>query len=215
MRDYVSQDRRIQYAAYVHQGTKDAPTVVYLHGRGEGFGIIAYNVASYVDRGWTVVAPEYPGFAGLAGEPSERIIKGFMGKVYDDLMDRGVDPRRLLIHGNSLGAGPALQLAQLPHAFLFLSAPVGDMTRLVGRYIPFYPTMLLRDRWDNGARAATRFRAPAQVVHAADDRIVPVDQGRELAARAHARFLELPSGGHIIAGYDAGISWEKGRFAFR
>jgi pimeloyl-ACP methyl ester carboxylesterase len=214
IRDYVSQDRRIQYAAYVHEGGRGAPTVVYLHGRGESFRIIGYNVQAYIDKGWTVVAPEYPGFAGLSGEPSERIIRGFMGKVYDDLMERGVDPRKLLIHGNSLGGGPALQLAQYPHAFLLLSAPVGDMARLVGRYVPFYPTVLLRDRWDNGASAATRYRAPAQVVHASDDMVVPVDQGRTLAARAHARFTEVPTGGHAIAGLDRGIRFENGKFRY-
>jgi len=214
IREYVSQDADVQYAAYVHAGEKKRPTVVYLHGRGEGFGIFEHNVAAYVQRGWTVVVPEYPGFAGLSGEPNEHVIKAYMGKVYDDLLERGVDPRLLLIHGNSLGAGPALQLAQFPHGFLFLSAPVGDMKKLVARYIPYYPTMFLRDRWDNGARAATRYRANAMLVHAADDLVVPIDQGRDLARRGRIPMRTYAEGGHAIADLDRGITYESGRFAY-
>jgi len=206
VRRYVSHDPAHEFASYMHQGKRGLPTVVYLHGRGENFRIIARNVGTYVDRGWTVVAPEYPGFAGLAGEPEEHVINALMGKVHADLTDRGVLTSSIIIHGNSLGAGPALQLAQYPHGFLFLSAPVGSMKKLLHHYVPFYPTMLLRDSWDNVKRAKTRYPAPAQVIHATDDSIVPVEQGRMLADAAHAKYREYPVGGHLIASYDSGIS---------
>lgn len=215
VRRYVSHDPAHEFAAYLHEGRAGLPTVVYLHGRGEGFRVIRSNVDSYVLRGWTVVAPEYPGFAGLAGEPEEHVINALMRKVHADLMDRDVDPRSILVHGNSLGAGPALQFAQYPHGFLFLSAPVGSMRSLMHHYVPFYPTFLLKDSWDNVARARTRYPAPAQVIHAADDRIVPVEQGRTLALSARSRYREYQTGGHLIAHYDSGISIDaQKRFSF-
>lgn len=213
MRSYVSQSPGVEYASYVHQGEKGKPTVVYLHGRGETFGIVGWNVDHYVQMGWTVVVPEYPGFAGLRGSPSEHIIAGEMAIVYQDLMDRGVAPTRLLIHGNSLGAGPAMQLAQYPNGLLFLSAPVASMVEVVESYLPYYPSFLLRDKWDNLARARTRFPSHAQVVAAVDDRVVPVEQGRMLSKAAVARYHELPSGGHAVAGEDRMIGVDdKGRF---
>ena len=216
VRHYVSHNRSHEFAAYVYKGRPGLPTVVYLHGRGEGLPIIQTNVGTYVARGWTVVAPEYPGFAGLAGKPEEHVINALMGKVYADLMDRGTPPRLILIHGNSLGAGPALQLAQYPHGFLFLSAPVGSMRTLMHHYVPFYPSFLLMDAWDNQARARTRYPAPAQVIHATDDRVVPVEQGRDLARSARASYREYRTGGHLIANYDSGISFgESGRFSYR
>jgi len=163
------------------------------------------NVDAYVRQDWTVVAPEYPGFAGLAGEPEEHVINALMGKVYADLTDRGTKSSSIIIHGNSLGAGPALQIAQFPHGFLFLSAPVGSMRKLIHHYVPFYPTMLLRDQWDNAKRSRTRWPAPAQVIHAADDVVVPVEQGRMLAGAARAAYREYPGGGHLIARYDSNI----------
>ena len=215
VRPYVSHDPRHGFAAYVHEGKAGLPTVVYLHGRGEDFGIIRENVDAYVRQDWTVVAPEYPGFAGLAGEPEEHVINALMGKVYADLTDRGTSPSSIVIHGNSLGAGPALQLAQFPHGFLFLSAPVGSMRKLIHHYVPFYPTALLRDEWNNVGRARTRWPAPAQVIHAADDVVVPVEQGRTLAGAARASYREYPRGGHLIARYDLGIRvLPDGRFGY-
>jgi len=205
VRSYVSHDPAHGFAAYVHAGRPGLPTVVYLHGRGEDFEIIRDNVDAYVRQDWTVVAPEYPGFAGLAGEPEEHVINALMGKVYADLTDRGTKSSSIIIHGNSLGAGPALQIAQFPHGFLFLSAPVGSMRKLIHHYVPFYPTMLLRDQWDNARRARTRWPAPAQVIHAADDVVVPVEQGRMLAGAARAAYREYPGGGHLIARYDSNI----------
>lgn len=213
MRRYVSQTHGIDYASYVHEGKPGTPTVVYLHGRGETFRIVEWNVGHYLDLGWTVVVPEYPGFAGLAGKPDERIIGVEMGIVHQDLMERGVRADRLLIHGNSLGAGPAMQLAQYPNGFLFLSAPVASMKEVVGTYLPYYPTILLHDKWDNLARARTRYPSHAEVVHARDDMVVPVSQGRMLSKAAVARYRELASGGHAIAGENREIGVDaKGRF---
>lgn len=212
MRRYVSQDPAVEYASYIHRGRQDAPTVVYLHGRGESFAIIRYNVSHYVEMGWNVVVPEYPGFAGLAGTPNERVISAEMSAIHRDLMQQDVAPERLLIHGNSLGAGPALQMAQHPNGFLLVTAPVASMREIVTEYLPYYPTILLRDKWDNVARARTRYPSHGQVVHSADDWVVPVSQGRMLAKAAVTRYRELTEGGHAIASENRSIGFENGRF---
>jgi acetyl esterase/lipase len=213
MREYVSQDRSVEFASYVRAGEPGRPTVVYLHGRGENFRIASWNTKHYQDMGWTVVIPEYPGFNGLKGETGERVIQVEMSIVHQDLMERGVKPRQLLIHGNSLGAGPAMMLAQYPNGMLLLTAPVASMSEIVTEYLPYYPTILLRDKWDNAARARTRYPSHAEVVHATDDWVVPVTQGRRLAKAAAAHYREIPTGGHAIAGEARMIGFDgKGRF---
>lgn len=214
IRRYVSQDPGIEYAAYVHRGNPDMPTVVYLHGRGEGLSVIRMNTGSFVDRDWTVIAPEYPGFAGLKGHASEKVLKAYMGTVYDDLVDRHVDMAKVVIHGNSLGAGPALQLAQYQHGFLLLTAPVASLAVVMHHYAPIYPSFLLRDKWDNLARARTRFRVPARVEHAADDWVVPVEQGRMLAKAAGARYHEYQTGGHMIGYHTDKLRYGVKGFAY-
>ena len=186
--------------AYVHEGRPGMPTLVYLHGRGESLGIARGVADDYIREGWTVIVPEYPGFGMARGTPGEASIGELMDDIHDDLAMRGVDPRTIAIQGNSLGAGPALQLAQHPHGFLLLTAPVGSMAEVVHTYVPFIPSFMLRDGWDNFARARTRYPARTLVVQAEDDEVVPIDQGRRLAAAAHARFHAYPEGGHMIVG---------------
>lgn len=206
---YVSQSDSIEYAAYVNPGEEGMPVAVYLHGRGEDHSIFKRNVTPYVSAGWTVIVPEYPGFAGLKGEPSERVINSLMMKVYQDVLARGHDPRHLLIHGNSLGAGPAMQLAQMPHGFLVLTAPVATMEQMMRHFAAYYPSFLLRDRWDNPARAQTRHRAPAMVFHSTDDLVVPVEQGRQMVDALDAEYVELNGYGHSVGNYGARIGRER------
>jgi 3-oxoadipate enol-lactonase len=53
--------------------------------------------------------------------------------------------------------------------------------------------------YDEGAEVE-RIAVPALVVHGSDDRIVPVQNGRRLAARLpHADYVELPGYGHDLA----------------
>lgn len=216
LRRYDGGDRGTDYAAYVHQGDPDLPTVVYLHGRGEAFRLAQMNTATYVTREWTVVVPEYPGFSGLRGTPSEKSIGRLVELVHADLVARGVDPRRLVIHGNSLGAGPAMILAQHPHGFLLLTAPVARLSEVMRHWVPFVPTLLLRDRWDNVARAATRAPSPAVVIQAVDDDVVPIDQGRAMARATGAWMIQLPEGGHGIGWMGEGLRYTgKGRLEFR
>lgn len=209
VRRYVSHDDSTQLASYVHAGDPDKPTVVYLHGRGEHHGIFRYNTAPYTYSGWTVVIPEYPGFAGLAGTPSEESIGTLMRRVHEDLVDRGTDPQDIVIHGNSLGGGPAMQLAQLPHELLVLSAPVATMERMMSHFAAYYPAFLLRDDWDNLDMAVTRHEAPTIVVHSADDLVVPVEQGRDMARALGARYVEYDDRGHAVGAMAAGIAQDE------
>ncbi len=53
--------------------------------------------------------------------------------------------------------------------------------------------------YEQGAEVE-RIAMPALVVHGSDDRIVPVENGRRLAARLpHADYVELPGYGHDLA----------------
>lgn len=213
--EYDSGRPGVDHAAYVHKGDPDMPTVVYLHGRGEDLDVIMWATEPYARKGWSVVAPEYPGFAGLRGKPSEEEIGRLVRNVYEDLRRKGVDTAKLVIHGNSLGAGPALQLARYSHGFLLLTAPVGSLRDLVGDYAPLHPTFFLADAWNNVERAKQRYEAPAVVVHARDDWVVPFEHGQAVAAAAGARFEEMREGGHMIALRDDDLSYGVEGFRFR
>lgn len=196
----------IRYALYTSGNLKESHDgiVLYLHGRGENSTAIHYFTSTYDDE-WIIYALEYPGFNGLPGRPSEAAIAAAIADAYALIRTRMKPGQKLVIHGNSLGAGPALQAAQYPHDLLVLTAPVGNMTDLATHYAPMYPSFLVRSNWDNWQRARTAYKAPRYVHHSRDDMIVPYSQGQKLAEILGAEMRPSEYGGHLI-GRKAGLT---------
>ena len=186
------------FRAYLRQGDPDKPIVVFYHGRSQGLWSIDASTRHYAKAGWTVLAPEYPGFAGLPGYPSEEVLDRLVAAVHQDVTDMGYNPERIVIQGNSLGAGPALSMASRPHSLLVLTAPVASMAELVDGVAPFFPHLLLYNGWDNEKRARQAVRARSMVFHAKDDSVVPYGHGERLARILHAEFTPYDEGDHFI-----------------
>ena len=62
-----------------------------------------------------LLAPEYRGFAGLEGVPTEAVIAADVRAAYDYLrVTRTIAPARIVIYGWSLGGAVAVDLASRP-----------------------------------------------------------------------------------------------------
>ena len=186
------------FKAYLRKGDPDKPIVVFYHGRSQGLWSIDASTRHYARAGWTVLAPEYPGFAGLAGEPSEEALDRLVDAVHEDVVTMGYGPDRIVIQGNSLGAGPALSMASRPHSLLVLTAPVASMAEIVDGVAPFFPHLLLYNGWDNENRARHVAASRSMVFHARDDSVVPYDHGERLARILGAEFTPFEEGDHFI-----------------
>jgi uncharacterized protein len=114
----------------------------------------------------------------------------------------GLPTQRLVLYGESLGTGVAVELAHelLPDspAALVLQSPFTSLPDAAATHYPFLPVrLLLRDRYDNLAKLPA-LRAPLLVLHGTRDAIVPVAEGRALCAAASGpkRFVEVPKRDH-------------------
>lgn len=153
--------------------------------------------------GWTVLVPEYRGYAGLAGAPtyagSQADARAAYAVVRDSL---GVPPERIGIHGFSLGTAVATELAsEVGPSVLVLEAPFTS-ARDMARAGVLLPARLLW-RWIARVHFDTRTRvaaldAPVWVIHGSADVIIPVRMGRAVHAAAQNRgeYVEIPRAGH-------------------
>jgi len=183
------------------------PTLVYFHGNGGHFGERAFKVRPFLDAGYGVLLAEYRGYGGNPGRPSERGLYADARAALGWLAGQGVPAGRVVLYGESLGSGVAVQMAtEHPVAGLVLEAAFVSITAIGARRYPFVPVhLLLRDRFDNLAKIG-RVRAPVLVVHGERDETVPARHGRRLAAaaeRSEAHYV--PAGGHADL-YDFGVS---------
>lgn len=175
------------------------PTVVYFHGNGGHIGHRAGKVAIFIEAGFGVLLAEYRGYGGNPGRPSEAGLYRDGRAARDFLRRRGVPDGRMVVYGESLGAGVAVQMAtETRAAALVLEAPFTSIAAVAQSHYPFVPAYwLVLDRFDSLAKIG-RAGAPLLLLHGERDRIVPPRFGRALFAAAsepkEARFF--PAAGH-------------------
>jgi fermentation-respiration switch protein FrsA (DUF1100 family) len=111
---------------------------------------------------------------------------------------RGIPPGKIIVHGRSLGGGPATWLAarHQPGA-LVLESTYTSVPDVAAEQYPIFPArQLVRAQFDNLSRM-DRIDAPVLVIHSPDDNVIPYEHGRRLFAAAGEpkQFLQL-SGSH-------------------
>jgi fermentation-respiration switch protein FrsA (DUF1100 family) len=171
-----------------------APLLMFMHGNGE---IVDYWPDEFTaPRAWGsgVLLVEYPGYGRAPGLPSEQSITETMLALYDWAAHRpGIDPKRIVAYGRSLGGGAAVRLAvNRPVAGLILESTFTSVADFAAGYLA--PAFLVRDRFDSRTTLAA-YRGPLLVIHGVQDALVPVAHGRELATLVPgAKFHELNCG---------------------
>jgi fermentation-respiration switch protein FrsA (DUF1100 family) len=175
------------------------PVIAYFHGNGGHIGYRAERLLRFAREGYGVLMAEYRGYGDNPGAPSEA---GFYadGRAALAFLDReGVTPNRLVLYGESLGSGVAVQLAaQHEVAALILEAPLTSVAEVAQSHFPYVPaSRMVIDRFDSLSRIG-RVKAPLLVLHGERDRVVPVRYGRALfdAAPEPKEGWFAPEAGH-------------------
>ena len=188
----------------------DAPWVLDLHGNaGNIWGRLEHHAYDGLhDLGLNVLAVDYRGYGTSdARPPDEAGLYADARGSYNWLLEtRHVLPGRVIIYGQSLGSGPATELAtQVPAAGLVLE---GAFTAVADRGAELYWWLpvrwLLTQRFANVEKIG-RVRMPKLLMHAVDDEVIPYAHGRRLFAAASEpkEWADL-SGGHNDA---HGAAW--------
>jgi pimeloyl-ACP methyl ester carboxylesterase len=171
-----------------------SPVVIFAHGNGELADDWIDAFEPMRDWGWSVLLLEYPGYGGSPGTPSESSIRDAALTVFDwAAAEPRIDAARMVVYGRSIGGGAAVQIATArPVAALILESSFTSTRPLAARY--GIPGWLVRDVFDN-LDALRGYRGPTLVIHGSEDQLIPVSEGRALAASvSSAEFHALPCG---------------------
>lgn len=105
--------------------------------------------------------------------------------AYDYLRRSGINEADIVLYGESLGTGVAVQLAaQRNPSGIILESPFSSAVDVGVHLYPYLPVRwLLRDRFES-IRYIGRVKAPILVLHGEQDKIVPASLGRKLFAAA-------------------------------
>jgi pimeloyl-ACP methyl ester carboxylesterase len=160
-----------------------APALIFAHGNAELARDWAGAYRSVAGQGVAVLLVEFPGYGEAPGEPTLESVAAVMVAAYDHLVERPeVDERRVVGLGRSLGGGAITELARRrPLAGLVLQSTFTRMADFARRFLA--PRALIRDPFDN-LTLVEAFEGPVLLFHGEEDRVIPYEHGRRLAAAA-------------------------------
>jgi uncharacterized protein len=171
--------------------------VLYFGGNAEDV-LHTASEASNIDARAVVVA-NYRGYGGSTGEPGQQALYDDGLAIYDYAIKRGVAPEHIVVMGRSLGSGVASMLAGArPVRAAILITPFDSLESVAAGHYPFLPVRLLLRHPFPSTDWAKRTQAPALIVAAEHDSVVPAAHARKLldAWAGEKQFHVLPQTGH-------------------
>ena len=190
--------------AWVMENPDARAWVLFLHGNSATIAS-RVNIARYGELralGLNVLAPEYRGFAGLPGVPTEQGVNADARAAFEYLKRTlHVPPARVVIYGWSLGSAVAVDLAtNVDEAAVILEGAPASLVAIGVRRYPMLPIRLVMRNPFESIVKVDRVHSPMLFLHSPEDEIVPYEEGRRLydAAAPPKRFVDV-RGGHIDA----------------
>lgn len=187
-----------------------APTVLFFHGNAGEISDRAERFAFLQAQGFGVLFVSYRGYGASTGEISEKGLITDALAAYQFLIDKGIPPREILLLGESLGTGVAVQVAaQRQVAAVALEAPYTATVDIASEIYWWLPVGLLMKDQFRSRDYISQVRAPLLIQHGDADTIVPVAQGRALFAMANEpkQMVIIPGGTHDAV-FDRGV-WAR------
>lgn len=166
-----------------------------------GFGGNAWNaqhVAEYLHElfpGEDVVAFHYRGYAPSQGSPSAEALIADAPLIYDLAVEQ-VKPKRVVAVGFSIGSGVAASLATIRRLDgLILVTPFDSLKAVARSMIPWLPIGRFFAHEIDAASALERVEAPAAIIAAERDEIVPTERTDALRRRVRRLVFDRIIGG--------------------
>lgn len=175
------------------------PMLLFLHGNAGSIADRADRLAFYQSRGFGAAFLSWRGYGGSTGRPTEAGLMTDARTAYDHLLLSGIPGDGIVLVGESLGTGVAVQLAaRVPLGAVVLEAPFTAAVDIAARTYPWVPVRwLMRDQFRSRDHIAA-VRAPLLVLHGTADRVIPFGFGQALFVLANdpKTFLSLGPVGH-------------------
>jgi hypothetical protein len=187
-------------------------TVLFLHGNAENISTHFANIYWLPRQGYQTYIFDYAGYGESEGSVSvDGIHRDIARMIRSVLHDTRVDPSRMYLMGQSLGASMALYTAGTPEFNGAFRAVVADSPfssyRSIAReklslfwitYPLQWPLGFLVDDTYSPDRVVNQISVPVLLIHGGDDHTVPPEHSRKLCALLAQRCVrfEIPGVDH-------------------
>lgn len=179
----------------------DMPTILLFHGNGGHHAWRTHGMRPLADQGYGVLLASYRGYGGNPGKPNEKgLYADARGHIEWLMKETGTPPESIVLYGESLGSGPAIQMAsEFDMDALILQTPYDSIAGVAGIHFFYFPFIkhVIWDKFANDAKIG-RLTLPTLILLAANDTVIPARSSERLveAATEPLTVVTLREAGH-------------------
>ncbi len=178
----------VQLAAWYAKAPEGQPTIIYYHGNAGRLGSRPGKLRTLMAENFGMLALSYRGFGGSEGMPTEAGIYEDARAAIRYLNEQGVKQEQIVLYGESLGTGVAVQMAtEFPRLkAVVLEAPYTSTANRGQEIYPYVPVkLLMKDRFDSISKIGG-LAMPLLFLHGYEDRTIPLAHSRALIEKVKA-----------------------------
>jgi len=201
----IKTDDNIQLLAWFHnRNVEKFKTILLFHGNAGSLENRIYKLDHFKNLNINFLIVAWRGFSGNGGKPTEVGLYIDAKSAIKWLKSRGVTEKNIILYGESLGTGVAVEIAQHKnYAGIILESPYTSMIDLGKKYYPFFPVkLLLKDKFES-YKKIKKVLIPTLIIHGKLDSIVPFAMGEKMYKLANEpKFFYVQEYGDHMMDFD-------------
>ena len=177
---------------------KGGKIIILYHGNAGHIGHRAGKMRQFINAGYGVYLCEYRGYGGNRGSIGEEGLYKDARSALKWLDANGYPASQWILYGESLGSGPAVQMAvKFQPKTLILEAAFSSAVDMGKALYPWLPvSYLIKDKFDNISKIKS-VRSNLLMIHGDNDEVIPYRLAQKLYDAAnHPKQLVIIDDGH-------------------
>ncbi len=178
----IEVDKNLKLKSWlIEKDLKNKKTLVFFHGNAGNLSNRVYKLNEFNKLDINIFILAWRSFSGNDGEPTEQNLYNDAKKSIKWLNSKGVSNKNIILYGESLGTGVAVELGLMNNfKGIILESPFTSMENAAKNIYPWLPVKyLLKDKYDSESKIK-KIKIPILIIHGKKDRIVPFKMGKKL-----------------------------------
>ena len=201
---YIESEKDIKLKSWYSYLNPNKKTILFFHGNAGELGARTYKLNKFNDLDLNFLIISWRGFSGNNGKPTEQGLYKDAQKAVEWLEKKGINKKDIILYGESLGTGIAVELAtKNEYSGIILESPYTSMIDMGKRFYPFLPISVLQKDKYNSLKKLSMIKSPILVLHGKSDTLVPFYMGKKIYDAANEpKYYYFPDFDNHMMTYD-------------
>ena len=178
---FIESEKNILLKSWFSFSDTNKKTILFFHGNAGTLDARIYKLNELKKINTNFLIISWRGFSGNNGKPTEQGLYKDAQKAVEWLEKKGINKKNIILYGESLGTGIAIELATKDeYSGIILESPYTSMIDMGKRFYPFLPISILQKDKYNSLKKLNMIKSPILVLHGKSDTLVPFYMGKKI-----------------------------------